>query len=60
MNEIWKNLHLNQWKMEHNYLLNDLGRLWMLYDSNPISLQVIERNSQFIHCQITWENEIFL
>lgn len=48
------NLKLNEWSIEHNYLMSDQGRIWVLYDIRVVSLVVVESNSQFIYCRITW------
>lgn len=58
--EVWPRLNLNEWKMVHNYSLNDQGRIWIMYDTKHIKLLVLEMNSQFIHCQISWGEDVFL
>lgn len=39
------------WTFFYNYQFSDLGRIWLMHDTS-ISLSVIERHEQCIHCEI--------
>lgn len=56
---MWNNLKLNECSIEHNYLMSDQGRIWVLYDIRVVSLVVVKSNLQFIHCRITWGEKVF-
>lgn len=57
--KMWTSLSLVHWNMEHNYLKSDQGRIWIVYDTRYVKLLVKEVSTQFIHCEITWGDEIF-
>lgn len=59
---VWEKIKLNQcqWSLEHNYLMSDQGRIWVLYDTRQVCLRVLKMSSQFIHCKITYGTESFV
>lgn len=59
MFNVWTRLNLHQWSFEHNYLTIEQGTIWVLYDTQYISLTVMEVNLKFIHCKITWDSDEF-
>ncbi|XP_057248965.1 uncharacterized protein LOC130590509 [Beta vulgaris subsp. vulgaris] len=42
----------NQWKWESNYDSSNKGRIWLAYDPSCIVLQLLQKSSQLIHCEL--------
>ena len=42
----------NQWKWETNYESSPKGRIWLAWDPSSLSLQVLQKSVQVIHCEI--------
>lgn len=57
--DVWAKLNLGHWKLEHNYLMSSQGRIWVMYDAKVVTLMVVGKSSQYIHCKVTWGEVIF-
>lgn len=60
MDASWSKMTLQNWEMVHNYVNNNLGQIWILYDASKIKLTVIESCLYYIHYRVEWCNSQFL
>ena len=46
----------NQWKRETNCESSPKGRIWLVWDPSRLSLQVLQKSVQMVHCEIKAKN----
>ena len=42
----------NAWRWEHNYEASNRGRIWFSWSPSTVSIQILLKNVQLIHCRI--------
>lgn len=47
-----KGLKLPDWELVTNY--EELGRIWLLSRKSDVNVTIVEKDSQYIHCQVDY------